>query len=275
MLAVGINVIVLSLNPSLAKAGNRLATSANEDDKNNLTPYCHDGNILSYCLIKSIKGEHSMKNKNYNGLSDVHLFVPDSMADWEPAFAIAHINRPAPGIASKYNVKTVGIDRKMIRSMGGITIQPDMSLDELMPGKSSMLILPGSELWGDTITDPALTKAQDFVDSGVPIAAICGATFGLARVGLLDDRRHTSNDPNWLASSGYRGIANYVQEPTVEDGGIITASVTASLEFAKLILGRLEIFSLNTLNAWYNLYKTGNPKYYFEFMEALSHEEAK
>lgn len=216
-----------------------------------------------------------MKFENNNGLSDVHLFVLDSMADWEPAFAIAHINRPAPGIASKYSVKTVGIDRKMIRSMGGITIQPDMSLDELMPGKSSMLILPGSELWADTITDPALAKAQNFVDSGVPIAAICGATFGLARVGLLDDRRHTSNDPNWLASSGYRGMANYVQEPTVEDGDIITASVTASLEFAKLILGRLGIFSLNTLNAWYNLYKTGNPKYYFEFMEALSNEGAK
>ncbi len=213
-----------------------------------------------------------MKSENNTGLKDVHLFVLDTMADWEPAFAIAHINRPALGIASKYTVKTVGIDRKMIRSMGGINIQPDMSLDELIPGKSSMLILPGSEQWADTSTDPALAKAQDFADSGVPIAAICGATFGLARVGLLDDRRHTSNDPNWLASSGYRGMANYVYEPAVEDGGIITASVTSSLEFAKRILGRLEVFSSNTLEAWYNLYKTGNPEYYLEFMEALHHE---
>ena len=214
-----------------------------------------------------------MKLENHIALSDVHLFLVDSMADWEPALAVAHINRPAPGIASKYRVKTVGIDRKMVRSIGGITMQPDMSLDELMPEKSSMLILPGSERWADAITDPALAKAQDFVDSGVPIAAICGATFGLARVGLLDDRRHTSNDPNWLASSGYRGMAHYVQEPAVEDGGIITASVTASLEFAKLILCRLGIFSQHTRNAWFNLYKTGDPKYYFEFMEALRHEE--
>jgi len=216
-----------------------------------------------------------MKSENNKGLSDVHLFVLDTMADWEPAFAIAHINRPAPGIASKYRVKTVGIDRKTVRSMGGLAIKPDMSLDELIPGKSSMLILPGSELWADTISDPALAKAQEFVDSGVPIAAICGATFGLARVGLLNCCRHTSNDPNWLASSGYRGMANYVQEPVVEDSGIITASVTASLEFAKLILGRLGVFSINTLEAWNNLYKTGNPKYYLEFMEALSHEGKK
>jgi len=215
-----------------------------------------------------------MKSENHNGLSDVHLFVLDSMADWEPAFAIAHINRPAPGVASEYRVKTVGVDGKMIRSMGGISIQPDMSLDELMPGKSSMLILPGSELWTEPITDPALAKARDFADSGVTVAAICGAVFGLARTGLLDHCRHTGNEPNWLASSGYGGMAHYVQEPAVEDGGMITASVTASLEFARLILGRLGVFSLPTLNAWYNLYKTGDPKYYFAFMEAVSHEAA-
>ncbi len=213
-----------------------------------------------------------MNSENKTGLKDVHLFVLDTMADWEPAFAIAHINRPAPGVASEFRVKTVGIDRKMIRSMGGINIQPDMSLDELTPEKSSMLILPGSELWTETCTDPALAKAQEFVDSGVPIAAICGATFGLARVGLLDNHRHTSNDPNWLASSGYRGMENYVLEPAVDDDGIITASGTASLEFAKLILGRLGVVSLPALAPWYNLYKTGDPKYYFEFMEALSHE---
>lgn len=215
-----------------------------------------------------------MKTESHNGSNDVHLFVLDSMADWEPGFAIAHINRPAPGIAPKYSVKTVGIDRKVIRSMGGVSIQPDMSLDELSHKNSSMLILPGSDLWADTVTNPALAKAQEFSESGVPIAAICGATFGFARVGLLDHCRHTSNDPNWLASSGYRGTANYVEEPAVEDGGIITASVTASLEFAKCILGRLGVFSLQTLDTWYNLYKTGNPRYYVEFMEALNHEGA-
>ncbi|HSK48506.1 MAG TPA: DJ-1/PfpI family protein, partial [Coriobacteriia bacterium] len=101
--------------------------------------------------------------------------------------------------------------------------------------------------------------------------AICGATFGLARSGLLDDRRHTSNDPHWLASSGYRGGSRYVQEPAVEDRGVITASVTASLEFARLILARLEVFPDRALDAWYRLFKTGSAACYFEFMEALGH----
>ncbi len=200
---------------------------------------------------------------------DVHLFVVDTMADWEPALAIAHINRPAPGVASRYRVRTVGLARTPIRSMGGLAITPDLALSELVPGQSAMLILPGSDRWQDPATDPALAKAREFGEAGVPVAAICGATFGLARAGLLDDRRHTSNDAHWLASSGYRGGSHYVQEPAVEDRGFITASVTASLEFARLILGRLEVFSSRALDAWYRLYKTGSPACYFELMEAL------
>lgn len=202
---------------------------------------------------------------------DVHLFVVDTMADWEPAFAISHINRPAPGVPTRYRVRTVGLARTPIRSMGGLVVTPDMALSELAPNASAMLILPGADLWQEAVTDPVLAKACDFVEAGVPIAAICGATFGLARAGLLDDRRHTSNDPHWLASSGYGGGACYVQEPAVEDRDIITASVTASLEFAKLILARLEVFPDKALDAWYRLYKTGSPACYLELMEAFGH----
>jgi putative intracellular protease/amidase len=194
---------------------------------------------------------------------DVHLFVLDTLADWEPAFAIAHINRPTPGAPTRYHVRTMALDRKPAQSIGGLVIMPDMALSELVPADSAMLILPGADTWTDAVTDPALAKARDFVEVGIPVAAICGATFGLARAGLLDDRRHTSNARRWLASSGYRGGAYYVYEPAVEDHGVITASVTASLEFARLILARLKVFPKKALDAWYGLYKTGNPACYF------------
>ena len=199
----------------------------------------------------------------------VHLLIPNGMADWEPAFAIAHINRPMPGMASGFRVATVGLDGTPVRSMGGLTIVPEMSVSELRASDSAMLILPGADAWMDSSTDPALEKAKEFVRAAVPVAAICGATFGLARAGLLDDRRHTSNDPGWLASSGYRGAAYYVREPAVEDRGVITASGTAPLEFARLILGTLGVFGGKTLEAWYGLYKTGSPACYAELMEAL------
>ncbi len=203
-------------------------------------------------------------------MNDVHVFVPNAMADWEPAFAIAHINRPMPGVSSGFRVRTVGLERTPVRSMGGLTILPELALGELHPSDSAMLILPGSDVWTGPSVDSALAKAKEFVAAGVTVAAICGATFGLARAGRLDDRRHTSNDPGWLASSGYRGAAHYVREPADEDRGVITASVTASLEFARLILGRLGVLTGRALEAWYGLYKTGSPACYVELMEALA-----
>jgi putative intracellular protease/amidase len=202
-------------------------------------------------------------------LREVHLLVLDTLADWEPGYAIAQINRPALPGPPRFRIRTVGFDKTPVRTMGGITILPDTTLSELRPADSGMLILPGSELWTDARTDPALDKARAFVDAGVPVAGICGATFGLARVGLLDDRRHTSNDPGWLAGSGYRGGAHYVKESAVDDRGVITAAVWAGLEFARLILARLEVYPPAALEAWYQLFKTGEAAYYYAFEKAL------
>ncbi len=49
--------------------------------------------------------------------------------------------------------------------------------------------------------------------------------------------------------------------------------MTASLEFARLILAKLEIFNAKALQAWYGLHKTGNPTCYLELMEALEYEK--
>jgi putative intracellular protease/amidase len=203
---------------------------------------------------------------------DVHLFVVDTLADWEPALAIAHLNHPAPGGPSRYRVRTVGLGRAPIQTRGGLTVTPDLALADLRPSSSALLILPGADLWAEVRTDPALDKARAFAEAGVPVAAICGATYGLARAGLLDDRRHTGNDPDWLASSGYKGRAHYVREPAVEDRGIITASATAPLDFARLILARLAVFTPRTLEAWYGLFKTQDPACFFALMQGLKEE---
>ena len=73
------------------------------------------------------------------------------------------------------------------------------------------------------------------------MAAICGATAGLARGGLLDDRRHTSNAREYLAATGYGGGALYQDEPAVTDGDLITAASMAPLEFAHHIFRRLDL----------------------------------
>ena len=202
----------------------------------------------------------------------VHLFVLDTLADWEPAYAISRINSPAwharPG---RFEVKTVGLSREAVTTMGGVGILPDMSLAELEPARSAMLILPGADLWDRTEGTEAAEKAKAFLAAGVPVAAICGATIGLANAGLLNDLSHTSNAPEYLKTShNYRGEALYRREPAVTDGNLITAGATAPIEFAYDILKRLGVFSAETLEAWYSLFKTGDPAHFYRLAAAHS-----
>jgi putative intracellular protease/amidase len=129
-------------------------------------------------------------------------------SDWEPGYAIAGINNPAfqarPGI---YSVSTVGLTKDPVISLGGITILPDMTLDELEAAQSAMLILPGGATWDERKNTEAVAKAAAFLDANVPVAAICGATAGLARTGILDESRHTSNSLDYVKATGYRGEA--------------------------------------------------------------------
>lgn len=202
---------------------------------------------------------------------DVHLFVFDSMADWEAAFAVAGINNPkfqlAPG---RFRVVTVAERLQPVTTMGGVRIQPDAVLSDVNPRTSAMLILPGGESWEFGNNSPILEKARAFVAAGVPFAAICAATLALARAGMLDDFHHTSNSREYLAATGYRGGSFYCDAPAVTDENLITASGVAPLEFAREIFKALHLYSPAALDAWYALFKFGNASRYHELLQLAS-----
>jgi putative intracellular protease/amidase len=200
----------------------------------------------------------------------VHLYVCDTFADWEPGFATAHIQRASwqrePG---RYAVRTVADSTEPVTSMGGMRVLPDLTVDQLDPRESAMLMLVGGDTWADREKHGAiLARAQAFLDAGTPVAAICGATYGLALAGLLDDRAHTSNAAVYLEQSGYAGRDRYLDEPAVTDRGLITASGTKPVDFAKHIFAALDLYQPHVLDSWYGLYSDGDPKYFFELMAA-------
>lgn len=196
---------------------------------------------------------------------NVFLFVFDTMADWEASFAVAGINNPryqkAPG---RHRVITVGSTRKPVTTMGGLRVVPDSTLSEIVSNDAAMLILPGGETWESHSNMAAIDIARAFFIESVPIAAICGATFALARAGMLDDFHHTSNSRDYLLASGYRGEKFYCDIPAVTDEGVITASGFAPLEFAREIFKSLDLYTPSALEAWYSLFKFGNTTRYQE-----------
>jgi putative intracellular protease/amidase len=201
----------------------------------------------------------------------VHLFVFDTMADWEAAFAVAGINNPQHQLVpGRFQVKTVALSNAPVTTMGGIRIQPDGPLNEVTPAASRMLILPGGEDWEFGGNDEAIEKARTFMATGVPVAAISGATRELARAGLLNDRCHTSNSPEYLASNAYRGGVLYCDVPALTDKYLITASGVAPVDFACEIFKMLDLYSDAALEAWYGLFRQGDASKYYELARAAS-----
>ncbi|MFC4376008.1 DJ-1/PfpI family protein [Nocardia halotolerans] len=198
----------------------------------------------------------------------VHVAVYDTLADWEVGAATAHIANGSfhrePGT---FEVVTVGLTTEPVTTTGRMRVTPDLAVADLDPADSVMLILPGADLWEGEQLTPFAHKARQFVEAGVPVAAICGATFGLAKEGLLDDRAHTSNAAEYLGYSGYSGAEHYVEAPAVTDRDVITADAMSPFEFAREVFARLGVYEPHVLDAWYKLFAQKDPSGYATLAE--------
>lgn len=203
----------------------------------------------------------------------IYVYVLDTLADWELGYVMAELNsgRFFKEGAPCVSLKTVGDSRKPIQTMGGLTIVPDCLIDDMVVRETSVLLLPGANTWNEPKHGAIIQKASEFLSLGATVCAICGATAALANIGLLDHRPHTSNGPGFLemVSPGYQGQSFYIDEPSVADGNLITASSTGALLWAKQIIERLGVFGAETLEAWYAYFRTGEPKHFFALMQSL------
>ncbi|KWX75934.1 glutamine amidotransferase [Paenibacillus riograndensis] len=203
-----------------------------------------------------------------------YLYVLNTMSDWEYGYLIAELNtgRYFKTDAAPLKVVTVGADKEVITTMGGLRIQPDISLDECTFESKDLLILPGGNTWGKPVHQPVLTRVGEALKRGAIVAAICGATEGLANMGYLDSRKHTSNDLEYLkmVCPQYKGEKLYEPGPAAADTNLVTASGVAPLEFAVEVLKQLDVFAPDTLHSWYNLNKTHQPEYFFQLMSSIN-----
>jgi len=204
----------------------------------------------------------------------VYVYVLDTLADWELGYVISELNsgRFFKKGEQRISLKTVSYSQETIKTMGGMTIVPDCLIEDIVVSETSVLLLPGANTWNDLKHVAIIEKASELLSIGATVCAICGATAALANFGLLDQRPHTSNGPGFfeMVSPGYKGQSFYVDEPSVADHNLITASSTGALLWAKQIIEHLGAFQSNTLEAWYEYFRTGEPEHFFALMQTLS-----
>ncbi|MDF3607803.1 DJ-1/PfpI family protein [Paracoccus sp. DMF-8] len=166
-----------------------------------------------------------------DGLRPILIVLIDGYADWETALISAHARQ---GHAMALRHATPGGGR--VSSMGGLA---GADLPDVVVQGDEVIVLCGGDGWAAGAApalDPLLIAAHR---RGQVIAAISGATLALARNGLLDRLRHTSDAAGFLAghAPGYRGGDFYTDRPyAVRDRGIITAPGTAPVSFAAEVL---------------------------------------
>ena len=200
-----------------------------------------------------------------------HLGVYDTLTDSEVGHLLVELHS-GRFTGMSFDVVAVAEASTPVITMGGVRISPDMELDDLDPTDSNLLILPGAEIWDAGGGEAFAATAARFLDAGVPVAAICEATAGLARAGLLDARQHTSSAREYLAATGYAGGHHYIDERAVVDGDLITAGPQSPVQFARATMGRLGLASERTLEAYEALFYRGDQAAFPVLMEGPSSE---
>lgn len=203
----------------------------------------------------------------------IYIYVLDTLADWELGHVTSELNsgRFFKKGEQRISLKMVSYSKDPINTIGGLTIVPNCLIDDIDVSETSILLLPGADTWNDPKHGAIIEKASEFLSLGATVCAICGATAALANFGLLDKRPHTSNGPGFLemVSPGYRGQNFYIDNPSVSDNNLITASSTGALLWTKQIIEYLDVFQSNTLESWYEYFSTGEPQHFFALMQTL------
>jgi putative intracellular protease/amidase len=191
----------------------------------------------------------------------VHVAIYDGLADWEVGHLLVEL-RTGRFTGVRHEVVAVATRLEPVTTMGGMRLIPDLRLAELDAASSRLLILPGATMWDEGEGEAFATAAARFLEASVPVAAICGATAGLARAGLLDERDHTSAAPEYLAATGYGGADHYRDERAVIDGDLVTAGPQSPVPFARAVLQRLGLAAPEVLDAYEAVFDRGDASAY-------------
>jgi putative intracellular protease/amidase len=185
--------------------------------------------------------------------SKAYLLVFNGLADWEPAHSLCEINK-----SGKFEVVTVGFTRETVTTMGGLKLNPDVTLNDVDASSAAIFIMAGGDMWEQRSFEHLKELLRRLNSATVPIAAICGATLEIARAGLTRNRRHTSNSLSFLKGiATYDDEAFYVDELAVTDRNLITASGLGSVEFAREVIKQLDIYTDGETSEWYEMFKHG------------------
>ena len=122
----------------------------------------------------------------------------------------------------------IGIERGRIEGKKAGTLEADVTFADVSLDDFALLVIPGGGSPENLrIHEPAVEFTRRFVESGKPVAAICHGPQLLISAKVLPGRTLTA--VNKIRDDIVNAGGNYVDEPLVEDGNLITSRKPADL----------------------------------------------
>lgn len=183
----------------------------------------------------------------------VYVFVFDDLSDWETPYALWAIAK-----SGRFDIVTVGVFAKPVKTRCGLTIVTDVSLGDVKADETALFIVPGGDMWEQSFPE-TIDLLKRLEKANAPIAAICGGTLEVIRAGLAHKTLHTSNDLEYVKTffSGYKDEAFYANKPAVTCRNLITANGLSPIEFGREIINLLKIYNEADAEKWFEMCKHG------------------
>ncbi|UVK40129.1 DJ-1/PfpI family protein [Mesorhizobium sp. AR10] len=164
------------------------------------------------------------------------LFI-DRFADWEYGLLAA-------SAVEWFGARTVSLtpDGKQVTSASGFRLTPDRSAEAEENADLDAVAVIGSDQWTSDAPPDVSGLLTAVATRGGVVGGICAGTLALARAGLFDKVKHTSNGRDWINENeaGYVGAENYQDVPyAVADGRVVSAPGSAPGTFALAYLKTL------------------------------------
>jgi putative intracellular protease/amidase len=165
-----------------------------------------------------------------DNMKPITIILTEGYSDWEIA-PLAGVGRAFYGA----DIRFVSPDGGSVTSIAGLVVS---DLERFDAPEEGVVVICGGPAFEQGAPDISarLKKARE---AGCVIAGICGGTIALARAGMLDNAKHTSNGPGYLQqhAEGYAGADLYVDQPrALRAGDLITAPAPAPASFAAEVL---------------------------------------
>lgn len=137
-------------------------------------------------------------------------------------------------------VTIVGTETGKITGKKGEVLSSTKTFAEVSPSEFDMLVIPGGGSPENLrIDEGAVEWTRTFMDSGKPVGAICHGAQLLISAGSVKGRRLTA--VNKVRDDIRNAGGNYVDEPLVVDGNLITSRVPDDLpQFNQALTSALE-----------------------------------